>query len=112
MTSLMGLKQTLAFYSIVITVVMYAIMSATDLPGLTSIPMIQAQLQQRFMAKLGGQYEVPVKHTRAIGTFELQLIVREPSNYVLNLTGISNVTLVHIHQGANGENGPIIVTLY
>jgi hypothetical protein len=79
---------------------------------LNTAPAFAAQ-EQKFTAKLTGQNEVPSKDTRAIGSFKMELSTDGTiSNYVLNVTNISNVTLAHIHEGEKGINGPIIVTLY
>jgi hypothetical protein len=105
-------KRILRFSSLVGIVVCVAI-SATDLSASNASPTAFAQQQQKFMAKLIGQDEVPSKNTKATGTFVIQLTPDgRLSNYVLNVTNINNVTLVHIHQGEKGTNGPIVVTLY
>jgi CHRD domain/Sulfotransferase family len=68
---------------------------------------------QRFTAQLTGQNEVPPTNTRAIGDFEMELSSDGTiSNYVLNITNMSNVTSAHIHEGEKGVNGPIVLTLY
>jgi hypothetical protein len=68
---------------------------------------------QKFIAKLTGYDEVPPKNTKATGNFEMELSPDGTiSNYVLNVTNISNVTLAHIHEGERGMNGPILLTLY
>src|SRR6266487_3475479 len=67
----------------------------------------------KITATLTSQDEVPPKSTKATGAFELELSPDGgTSNYKLSLANISNVTLVHMHQGAKGTNGPIIMTLY
>jgi hypothetical protein len=68
---------------------------------------------QKFIAKLTGYNQVPPINTKAAGNFEIELSPDGTiSNYVLNVTNISNVTLAHIHEGEKGINGPIIFTLY
>jgi hypothetical protein len=68
---------------------------------------------QKFIAKLTGYDEVPPKNTKATGNFEIELSPDGTiSNFVLNVTNISNVTLAHIHEGEKGINGPIVLTLY
>jgi hypothetical protein len=68
---------------------------------------------QKFIAKLTGYNQVPPINTKAVGNFEMELSPDGTiSNYVLNVTAISNVTLAHIHEGEKGINGPIIFTLY
>ncbi len=67
---------------------------------------------QKFIAKLTGQNEVPPIATRATGSLEMELSPDGTiSHYVLNVTSISIVLSTQIHEGANGKNGPIIVTL-
>jgi tetratricopeptide (TPR) repeat protein len=67
----------------------------------------------KITARLTAQDEVAPKNTKATGAFELELSPDGGiSYYRLNVTNISNVTLVQMHQGARGTNGPIIMTLY
>lgn len=67
-----------------------------------------------FAANLTGQQEVPPVNTQATG--QAILVQSLPKNqtayYFINVTGIQGVTQGHIHSGAEGENGPIIVTLF
>lgn len=67
-----------------------------------------------FAANLTGQHEVPP--TNSPGTGEITLVPVSPTNntidYYLNTTGMQQITQAHIHSGANGTNGPIIVTLF
>jgi hypothetical protein len=70
------------------------------------------ELKTKVTATLTAEDEVPPKSTMASGAFEGELSADgKVSNYTLNATNISNVTSVHIHQGARGTNGPIIMTL-
>jgi len=69
-------------------------------------------LNARITATLTALDEVPPKSTMATGAFELELSADgKVSNYTLNATNIRNVTSVQMHQGANGTNGPVIITL-
>src|SRR5438874_4769061 len=101
-------------FSSIVGVVIGAVMSATDLRAVNAPPTAFAQQQpQKFMAKLTGSDEVPAKNTTAKGIFEIDLTRGgRVSDYVVSVTNINNVTLVHIHQGEKGTNGPIVVTLY
>lgn len=62
---------------------------------------------------LSGGEEVPARPTRARGTaiFHLSKDGTELS-YKLIVANIENVIQSHIHVGAQGENGPIVVFLY
>jgi len=62
---------------------------------------------------LSGQEEVPVRETRARGTATFQLSAdRESISYRLTVANIENVVAAHIHVGAAGTNGPVVVWLY
>jgi CHRD domain len=75
-------------------------------------PLAFAAQGQKFTAKLTGQNEVPPTATRATGSLEMELSPDGMiSHYVLNVTNIGNVISTQIHEGANGTNGPVIVTL-
>ncbi|MDN5845324.1 MAG: CHRD domain-containing protein [Candidatus Nitrosocosmicus sp.] len=67
-----------------------------------------------FVANLTGQEEVPAVDSQATGEARFTPIL--PSNdtldFIVNASGIQNVTQGHIHSGALGENGPIVVTLF
>ena len=64
-------------------------------------------------AILRGSQEVPPVQTNAFGTATVTInAARTQITVELNTSGLQNVTAVHIHQGAIGQNGPIIFTLY
>jgi hypothetical protein len=66
-----------------------------------------------FTARLSGDNEVPARETDAEG--RAFVVVDEAAtklHYVVTADDISNVFMAHIHCGAEGENGPIGVTLY
>jgi hypothetical protein len=67
-----------------------------------------------FSANLTGQQEVPPVNTQATGeaTFVLNMPKNETINFYENATGIQGVTKGHIHSGVQGQNGPIVVTLF
>ncbi|MGH9984525.1 MAG: CHRD domain-containing protein [Nitrososphaeraceae archaeon] len=69
--------------------------------------------EQQFTAKLFGDMEVPPIETNATGLAEFRPILNENTvTYTLNVTDIDNVTAAHIHSGEQGQNGPIVVTLF
>ena len=69
--------------------------------------------EQQFTAKLFGNMEVPSIETNATGLAEFRPILNENTvTYTLNVTDIDNVTAAHIHSGKQGQNGPIVVTLF
>ncbi len=62
---------------------------------------------------LSGAEEVPARPTRARGTAIFHLSEDGTAlDYKLNVANIENVVQAHIHVGAFGVNGPIVVFLY
>jgi hypothetical protein len=69
-----------------------------------------AVAKQQFKAKLKGKNEVPPVTTTAEGKVKLK--VKESNiKYKLNITGITDATMAHIHQGKSSENGEPVVDL-
>ena len=69
--------------------------------------------EKKFTAKLSGKNEVPPKVTKATGTAEFTLSSDgKTMTYKVDVKDIDKVTMVHIHQGKAGENGPVVVTLF
>jgi hypothetical protein len=66
---------------------------------------------QKFNAKLSGQQEVPPVQTTASGMAWFKPM-QDKIWFKLNVTDMQGVTQAHIHTGKQGENGPILVTLY
>ena len=67
---------------------------------------------QEFMAPLSGQEEVPPTNSQAIGIAEFTVIDFDSIEYTVNAEDIQGVTAGHIHSGKQGENGPVVVTLF
>jgi CHRD domain len=68
----------------------------------------QAQ-QQKFIAKLTGNQEVPPINTTASGTAQFALSADGKAlNYKLSVMKINRITLSEIHEGKRGERGPIV----
>jgi hypothetical protein len=68
--------------------------------------------EQKFMAKLSGQDEVPPTNSQATGMAEFTPMGTDSVMYSVNATNIEGVTAGHIHSGKPGENGPVVVTLF
>lgn len=69
-----------------------------------------AEAKQQFKAKLKGENEVPPVSSIAEGKIKLK--AKESSiKYKLNITGITDATMAHIHQGKSSENGEPVVDL-
>ncbi len=68
---------------------------------------------QNFGTHLTGAEEVPPVTTQGQGQVKFHLSRdKEKMGWKLNVSNISNVFAAHIHCGAVGVNGPILVTLY
>lgn len=90
----------------------FAIAAAIAIVGITSGLANSAMAQeQKFVATLSGQEEVPPTDSQATGMSEVT-VTGESAEYSVNATNIQGVTAGHIHSGNQGENGPIVVTLF
>jgi hypothetical protein len=90
----------------------FAITAAVAIVGITSglTNSVVAQ-EQKFVATLSGQEEVPPTNSQATGMAEFT-VTGENAEYSVNASNIQDVTAGHIHSGKQGENGPIVVTLF
>jgi CHRD domain len=78
--------------------------------GLTSLA--SAQGPPTIVVNLTGSEEVPPVQTEATGIAEFIPMGMDSVAYSVNASNIQGVTAGHIHLGAKGENGPIVVTLF
>jgi hypothetical protein len=92
-----------AIFTIAATLVVVGITS-----GLTTSAVAQ---EQKFVATLSTQEEVPPTTSQATGMSEVT-VMGESAEYSVNATNIQGATAGHIHSGKQGENGPIVVTLF
>jgi hypothetical protein len=72
--------------------------------------MVSAQEPMTFTVNLTGNEEVPPVQTEATGVAEFTPMGMDSIGYTINATNIEGATAGHIHQGAKGENGPVVVT--
>ena len=95
--------------------VIFAIASAISLAAastiMTNIPKALATTQI-YVATLSGDKEVPPVTTQATGTAGFSQPHLNNMTYGIKVSNIGNVTMAHIHQGKEGQNGPVIVTLF
>ena len=63
-----------------------------------------------FTATLSGANEVPPVTTAASGTAEFTINGGQ-IEYTVNVTGIENALVAHIHTGREGQNGPVRLNL-
>ncbi|MEO8192258.1 MAG: CHRD domain-containing protein [Gemmatimonadales bacterium] len=69
-------------------------------------------VEQSYLVSLSPANEVPApKPTTASGTAQV-VVFADRIDYQLAVTSITAITMAHIHSGAVGVAGPIVVTLY
>jgi hypothetical protein len=66
--------------------------------------------EQKFIAFLSGDQEVPIDFSTAKGSAWFKPIDGKVG-YQLNVSGLDKVSMVHIHKGKSGENGDPIAML-
>jgi CHRD domain len=65
---------------------------------------------EKFKAKLKGDSEVPPVTSAATGKDNFK-VKDDFIKSIINITGITDVTMAHIHAGINGQNGEPVVDL-
>jgi hypothetical protein len=74
---------------------------------------VSAQAATDWRANLTGANEVPSNASTATGTFTAKLDENARTlTWTLKVPSINGATMAHIHSGAAGANGPIVVTLF
>jgi hypothetical protein len=79
--------------------------------SLVSMPTYSSVGEEKFWAGLEGEFEVPPIDTNASGMV-MFMATQDGIWYMINVTGINNVTSAHIHSGNYGENGPTVASLF
>jgi hypothetical protein len=92
-------------------IVAIAVVIAVGAVTTSSIGLASAQ-DKKFMAELSSQEEVPPIDSQATGSAEFTPMGSDSVMYNVNATNIQGVTAGHIYSGQQGENGPIVVTLF
>jgi CHRD domain len=106
------INTTFGIFTIIAIVALIITATTTTTVGFLTLEFATAA-EQKFTAKLFGDMEVPRVETNATGLAEFKPIQDENIvTYSLNVTDIDNVTAAHIHMGKQGQNGPIVVTLF
>lgn len=97
--------------SSVLTITVLIAVTITMVSATTFSNHIVVAQNQKFNAKLSGQQEVPPVQTTASGMAWFKPM-QDKVWFKLNVTDMQGVTQAHIHTGKQGENGPVVVTLY
>jgi hypothetical protein len=73
----------------------------------------QEHRNRAFVTQLSGDEEVPPRETRAKGNVSLKLSKDGTElSYQINVSKIDNVVAAHLHLAAEGENGPVVASLF
>jgi CHRD domain len=94
---------------VILGIVLVLSMGATAI--ITNTPKAFATTEQ-FAATLSGDKEVPPVDTQATGVAGFTQPHLNNMSYGLRVANIEGITAAHIHQGKEGQNGPVIVTLF
>jgi CHRD domain len=110
----MTLKLEVSIFSVVAAVaaVSATLMITAATLGLTDL--VTAQGPAKFGFNLTGSEEVPPVQTNATGMADISpyTVAGDSITYSVNATNIKDVTAGHIHFGKQGENGPIVFTMF
>jgi len=91
-------------------VVTLTLTTAATIYGLANL--VLAQGAPTFPYNLSGSEEVPPVQTDATGVIEITPMGADSIAYSVNATNIEGVTAGHMHLGKQGENGPVVATLF
>jgi CHRD domain len=101
--------QEVMFEKIVVGMIAVVIIASAAITVLANSEVFAQE--QKFTAQLSGQEEVPPTNSQATGMGE-GTVVGQSIEWTLNASNIQGVTAGHVHAGKQGENGPIVVTLF
>lgn len=96
--------------SVILAVIVVTLTTTATTYSLTNL--VLAQGPPTFVIDLLGSEEVPPVQTDATGVAEIRPMGADSIAYSVNATNIEGVTAGHVHLGKQGENGPIVVTLF
>ena len=98
---------------VVIVISLSLITALASITYLSSTPVfaVPSGGQQKFTAQLSGDQEVPPIQTNASGMTWFKP-KQDRIEFEFNVTDLQGVTMVHIHNGKQGENGPPVVPLF
>lgn len=96
--------------SVTAAVILATLTITTTTYGLANL--VLAQGAPTFVIDLSGNEEVPPVQTDATGVAEITPLGADSIAYSVNATNIEGVTAGHIHLGKQGEDGPVVVTLF
>jgi hypothetical protein len=106
----MTIKSRGVMTSVTAAVILATLTTTATTSGLTN--WVLAQGAPTFVIDLSGSEEVPPVQTDATGVAEITPMGPDSIAYSVNASNIEGVTAGHVHLGKQGENGPVVVTLF
>ncbi|MGI9012566.1 MAG: CHRD domain-containing protein [Nitrososphaeraceae archaeon] len=97
----------------VIVISLSLITALTSITYLSSTPVfaVPSGDQQKFTAQLSGDQQVPPIQTNTSGMTWFKP-KQDRIEFELNVTDLQGITMAHIHNAKQGENGPPVVPLF
>jgi hypothetical protein len=110
----MALKLDVSIFSIVAALAAISATLVITVASLEHVDLVLAQGPSKFGFNLTGSEEVPPVQTNATGMADISAytIASDSITYSVNATGIKGVTAGHVHFGKEGENGPVVFTMF
>jgi CHRD domain len=110
----MALRLKVSIFSIVVAVAMTSATLLITVATLDHAGLVLAQGPAKFGFNLTGSEEVPPVQTNAIGMADISSysVAGDSITYSVNATNIEDVTAGHVHFGKEGENGPVVFTMF
>jgi hypothetical protein len=105
------MKKIKIINSSIVILAIAAVFSLASTTIMTNMPKALATTEV-LSATLSGDKEVPPVDTNATGSAGFSQPHLSNMSYGIQLSDIEKVTAAHIHQGKEGKNGPVIVTLF
>jgi hypothetical protein len=106
----MTIKTSALMFSVAVAVILATLMITSTTNSFNNS--VLAQGPPTITINLSGNEEVPPVQTEATGVAEFIPIGPDSIAYSVNATNIEGATAGHIHLGKEGENGPVVVTLF
>jgi hypothetical protein len=106
----MTIKTSALMFSVAVAVILATLMITSTTNSFNNS--VLAQGPPTITINLSGNEEVPPVQTEATGVAEFIPIGPDSIAYSVNSTNIEGATAGHIHLGKEGENGPVVVTLF
>jgi CHRD domain len=110
----MALKLEVSIFGIVSVVAAVSVTLIITAATLGVTDLVLAQGPAKFGFNLTGSEEVPPVQTNSSGMANISsyTIAGDSITYSINVPNVKDVTAGHIHYGKEGENGPIVFTLF